>query len=113
MTFVVIAKQIKIMLPIIEKMEGIYLIKLYKAKGYFYYHGDKPIQEVMKSVVREVTEKLGALYMINIFEIYNEVTDIAPHIEKSQKNNYAYYHEAKKELTDQEVAEFKKKMGFE
>lgn len=112
MTFVVIAKRINMMLPVIEAMEDIYLIKLYKAKGYFYYNGDKPLQEVMKSVVREVTEKCGAIFMINVFEIYNEVTDIAPHIAKEDKYKYAYYEEAKKELTHEEVEAFKQRMGL-
>lgn len=113
MTFVVIAKQIKIMLPVIEAMEDIYLIRLYKAKAYFYYNGTRDLEEVMKEVVKKVNEKFGYMYMINVFEIYNEVTDIAPHISKENKANYTYYQEAKKELTNEEVAEFKKKMGFE
>lgn len=110
MTFVVIAKRIKMMLPIIEAMEDIYLIKLYKAKAYFYYNGDRPLEEVMKDVVNTVNEKFSGALMINVFEIYNEVTDIAPHISKEDKAKYAYYQEAKKELTNEEVEAFKKKM---
>lgn len=112
MTFVVIAKQINKMLPYIEAMEGIYLIKLYKAKGYFYYHGDKPIEEVMKLVENTINQQFNYVYMINVFEIYNEVTDIAPHIDKKDKMKYSYYLEAKKELTNEEVEAFKEKMKF-
>ena len=112
MTFVVIAKRINMILPLNDKMEGVYVIKLYKAKAYCYYKGNRELQEVMRDIVKTVATKFGGVVMVNVFEIYNEVTDIAPHISKEDKHKYAYYDEAKKELTNQEVEEFKKKMGF-
>ena len=112
MTFVVIAKRINMVLPIIEKMEGVYVVKIFKAKAYCLYVGPKPLQEVMKDIVKAVTVKYNGIVMVNVFEIYNEVTDIAPHIAKEDKHKYAYYEEAKKELTNEEVEEFKKKMGL-
>ena len=80
-------------LPLIEQMEGVYVIKLYKAKAYCYYHGDRELQDVMKEIVRTVAAKFGGVVMVNVFEIYNEVTDIAPHITKEDKHKYAYYEE--------------------
>ena len=52
----------------------------------------------------------------NVFNVWkfrtmvvsNDVRDFS----KEDKHKYAYYDEAKKELTNQEVEEFKKKMGF-
>lgn len=112
MTFVVIAKQINKMLPIIEKMDDIYLIKINQAKAYFYYNGKEPLYKVMKNVVNNVTSTLGDMYMINVFEIYKEVTDIGSHLTEDMKKIHPYYDEAKKELTNEEVEEFKKQHNF-
>ena len=112
MTFVVIAKRINMILPLVEKMECVYIIKVFKAKAYCLYTGSRPLKEVMKEIERKVAEKYSGILIVNVLEIYNEVTDIAPHIAKEDKHKYAYYEEAKKELTNEEVEEFKKKMGL-
>ena len=112
MTFVVIAKRLNMILPIVEQMEGVYVVKTFKAKAYCLYVGPRPLEDVMREIVKTTAAKYGGVVMVNVFEIYNEVTDIAPHIAKEDKHKYAYYEEAKKELTNEEVEEFKKKMGL-
>ena len=112
MTFVVIAKRTNLVLPIVKQIEGVHIIKICDAKMYCLYVGDRSLQDVMKEIVKAVDDKYSGVVMVNVFEIYNEITDIAPYISKEDKHKYAYYEEAKKELTNAEVIEFKKKMGL-
>ena len=77
MTFVVIAKRLNMILPIVEQMEGVYVVKTFKAKAYCLYVGPRPLEDVMREIVKTTAAKYGGVVMVNVFEIYNEVTDIA------------------------------------
>ena len=106
MPFVVVAKFIHLMIPLLDSKEDIYFIKKKGPKGYFYYTGNKSLEELLSWAKRIVKEDLSSVYILDCYGLYNGMMDFVAYLPKEQKDRHPYYNNPKKELSDEEIEAF-------
>ena len=106
MPFVVIASFIHLMIPVLEKVDGIYFIKRKGPKAYFYYKGKLPLVSVLNLVKKTIVKELSAVYVFDVYGMYNGMTDITPYLSIETKNSKPYYNQPNKELSHEEIVAF-------
>jgi len=109
MPFVVIAPFIHLMIPVLEKRGDMFCIKRKGPKAYFYYKGKLPLVNVLNLVKKTLRTDLPPVYVYDVYGMYNGMTDFTPYLAIETKNSKAYYNQAKKELTHEEIADFVQK----
>lgn len=106
MPFVVVASFLHLMIPVLQKVEGIYFIKRKGPKGYFYYKGNLPLVSVINLAKRTIRKELGGVYVYDVYGMYNGMTDVTPYLSIETKNKHGYYNQPLKELTQDEIVAF-------
>lgn len=109
MPFVVIAPFIHLMIPVLEKVEGIYFIKRKGPKGYFYYKGKLPLISILNLAKKTIRTELSSIYVFDVYGMYNGMTDVTPYLSRETKNKKEYYNQPKKELSHEEIVAFLEK----
>lgn len=106
MTFAVIATFVHLMIPVLEKEDGIYFIKRKGPKAYFYYQGDMNLDTLTRYVKKLIAKKLSPVYVVECYGMYRGMMDFSPYLPEKDKNEHPYYNNPHKELSDAEVEAF-------
>lgn len=106
MTFVVVAKFIDLMIPVLDKQENMFFIKKKGPKGYFYYNGDLDTSALCRYVKKLIATELSYIYVLECYGMYKGMMDFSPYLKDEVKDKHPYYNNPKKELSDQELETF-------
>lgn len=106
MPFVVIAKFIHLMIPLLDAKEDIYFIKQKGPKAYFYYKGDMSLNQLLGYVKKCIRDELSPVYILECYGMYNGMMDFASYLPEEKKATHKYYNNPNKELSDEELDAF-------
>lgn len=97
---------------IVSTEKEMHLIKRRGVKSYFYYSGPQSYEQIANHLKKLLRTQLSAVYVFEIFSLYQGMTDYSPWLSVEQKAKQAYYNQPKKEVSEEELQKFLASKGL-
>lgn len=95
---------------IISKYKEYHLIKV-KGPQLFYYI-DKHHDDLIRYTKKLIVEDIGPMTVFEVYGLYNGMIDFTAYLPQHRKDESVYYNRQKKDLSDQELAKWRREMNL-
>ena len=106
MVIVVISARFKRILDIFAQYENYHLIKRVGPKLFYYVDGDT--SHLISKTKKIILNILGVMTVFEVYNLYNGMIDFTAYLPNKKKDESSYYNSVKKDLSDEELENWKK-----
>lgn len=107
MVIVIVSPVIAKIIPALEKRGNYKLIKSKGPKGFFFIPSDISFHQAVKQTKALICQYVGSFYVFEVYGLYNGMIDLFSYLPDEKKNTEKYYTELKKDLSDEELEQWK------
>ncbi len=110
---------IAIVSPVKEKIidalntvEDYHFIKTKGPRCFYYVEGEEGNPAIIYQTKKIINQLVGKMYVYEVYGIYNGMIDLLSYLPKEKKDSNKYYNQVSKDMSEDELHEWKKEHHF-
>ena len=93
-------------ISILSKHENYHFVKRKGPQLFYYIDGDTT--NIIKNTKKIIVDVLGPMTVFEVYKLYNGMIDFTAYLSDETKNESKYYNQTNKDLSDEELENWKK-----